>query len=248
MSRLFYMITVVDRDRFPEYAHLFSEYDLSVDLITRGLGTASSEMQELFGLEDPGSEKVIIYSVVTSKTWKSIKKALETNVSEREPWAGIPYVNAPWTGISFIIPMSSVGGEKELKYLTRGQSFKAGEESVLKDTLYELIIAVTNSGYSDMVMDAARDAGATGGTIIHARGTSKREEEEFLGITLASEKDMVYIVSTKEDKNKIMQSIMKEAGMDTKARSMVFSLPVTETSGLKLTKERVEKKEKAASK
>ena len=93
-----------------------------------------------------------------------------------------------------------------------------------------------------MAMDAARDAGATGGTIIHARGTSRKETEDFLGISLATERDMVFIVTTSEDKSRIMTAIMENAGIDTKAGALVFSLPVTATAGFKLTKDRARKR------
>ena len=61
--------------------------------------------------------------------------------------------------------------------------------------------------------------------------------EKFLGVSLAAEKELVYIVTKTEQKNKIMQSIMQNAGMNTKAKAMVFSLPVTDTAGLRLVED-----------
>ena len=58
--------------------------------------------------------------------------------------------------------------------------------------------------------------------------------EKFLGFTLAAEKEMVFIVVKKEDKYKIMQAIMEDAGMSSKAKSIVFSLPVTSTAGMRM--------------
>ena len=130
-----------------------------------------------------------------------------------------------------------------MAYLTRGMNFKKGAESELKNTLYELIVVICNIGYNDMVMDAARAAGASGGTIIHARGTAKKETEDFLGISLATERDMVFIVTKADEKEQIMTSIMQNAGIDTKAGSLVFSLPVTATAGFKITKDMARKKE-----
>ncbi len=244
MSKLYCMITITDRSRVNEYLRLFDEHDVPLGLVTMGEGTASTEMEELFGLESTETEKAVCFSIIRESIWKSVKKDLETRVSDREPWAGRPYVNAPWTGVSFIVPVSSVGGPRELAYLTRGMKFKKGAESELKNTIYELLVVVTNIGYSDMAMDAARDAGATGGTIIHARGTAKKETEDFLGISLATERDMIFIVTTAEQKNGIMQAIMENAGIDTKAGSLVFSMPVTATAGFKLTRDRVMRKER----
>ena len=87
---------------------------------------------------------------------------------------------------------------------------------------------------SSIVMDAARDAGAYGGTVIHAKGTGMEQAEKFMGVSLAAEKEMIFIVAKKEQKNQIMQAIMEKAGLDSKAKSIVFSLPVTDTAGLRL--------------
>lgn len=64
----------------------------------------------------------------------------------------------------------------------------------MKDTKYELLVVIANHGYSDLIMDAARGAGAAGGTVIHAKGTGMEGAEKFLGISLAAEKEMIYIV------------------------------------------------------
>ena len=243
MSKLYCMITITDRSRVNEYLKLFNEHDVPVGLVTMGEGTASTELQELFGLQSVENEKAVCFSIIRETIWISVKKDLETRVSNTEPWAGRPYVNAPWTGVSFIVPLSSVGGPREMAYLTRGMNFKKGAESELKNTPYELIVVICNIGYNDMVMDAARAAGASGGTIIHARGTAKKETEDFLGISLATERDMVFIVTKADEKEQIMTSIMQNAGIDTKAGSLVFSLPVTATAGFKITKDMARKKE-----
>ena len=243
MSKLYCMITITDRSRVNEYLKLFNEHDVPVGLVTMGEGTASTELQELFGLQSVENEKAVCFSIIRETIWISVKKDLETRVSNTEQWAGRPYVNAPWTGVSFIVPLSSVGGPREMAYLTRGMNFKKGAESELKNTLYELIVVICNIGYNDMVMDAARAAGASGGTIIHARGTAKKETEDFLGISLATERDMVFIVTKADEKEQIMTSIMQNAGIDTKAGSLVFSLPVTATAGFKITKDMARKKE-----
>ena len=133
--------------------------------------------------------------------------------------------------------MSSIGGKRELAYLTAEQNFRKGEESVMKDTTMELLIIVSNQGHNDMVMDAARAAGAYGGTVLHARGTGVNRAELFFGVPLASEKDATLIVTQKKQKNAIMQAVMQKAGMDTPAQAILFSLPVTDAAGLHAVEE-----------
>ena len=104
----------------------------------------------------------------------------------------------------------------------------------MKDTKYELLIIIANQGYTEKIMDAARKMNAGGGTVIHAKGTGMESADKFLGVTLASEKEIIFIVVKKEQKNAIMQSVMDEAGLSSPAKSVVFSLPVTETAGMRL--------------
>ena len=47
----------------------------------------------------------------------------------------------------------------------------------MKEFEYEVILCIVNSGFSDAVMDAAKEFGARGGTVIHARGTANTEAE-----------------------------------------------------------------------
>lgn len=102
---------------------------------------------------------------------------------------------------------------------------KDQEFTIKYDYDSELIIIVANRGYVDMVMNVARRAGATGGTVIHARGTGVDSSEKFFGVTIGAEKEMIFVVAEKEKRNDIMKAIMNEAGENTNAGSVLFSLP-----------------------
>ena len=110
----------------------------------------------------------------------------------------------------------------------------------MRGTDRELIVVISNQGYNDMVMDAAREAGAYGGTVVHARGTGMERAERFLGISLASEKDMIFIVAKTKQRGAIMSKVMQKAGMETPAKAIVFSLPVSDTAGLRLMEDEEE--------
>ena len=81
--------------------------------------------------------------------------------------------------------------------------------------------------------DAARQAGASGGTVIAAKGTGAKESEKFLGISLANEKDVVFIVAPSTQKTAIMRAIVEQAGPQTEAGAICFSLPVSQVAGLR---------------
>ena len=224
MSKLNLMCTVMNRARLPEFLSLYREEALDRNFIMLAHGTATSAVLNAFGLEN--AEKAVALTVVTDSVWKSVKKALERRIR----------IDIPGTGIAFLVPISSIGGRRELAFFTDELDYtRSEEESELKGTKQELLIVIGNRGYSEQIMDAAREAGATGGTVIHANGTGMRRAEKFFGISLSSERELVLIVSATAKKNAIMQSVMKKAGLETDAKAIVFSLPVTDTAGLRLS-------------
>jgi len=225
MSELFLMAAIIARNRTREFAEFYDKNGVAVNFIALGTGTAGYEILEYFGLEK--TEKAVIFSAVEMETWRKVKSGLQKEMR----------IDIPGTGVAFIIPFGSIGGKKQLRFLTGLQTFEKGEESVLKNTKYELLVAIANQGYSEQIMDAARKKNAGGGTVIHARGTGMENAEKFLGVTLASEKEIVFIVVKTENKNDIMKAIMEEAGLSSKAKTIVFSLPVTSTAGMRLLEE-----------
>lgn len=225
MSELYLMVTITDRRLERKFYHFYMEKGLSVSLITLGRGTASGAIRDYFGLD--GKERSVFFHMVTRETFEVLRPELRRQLK----------IDLPGAGIVFLCPVSSVGGKKTLAYMTCGQNFEKGEESILKETKYELLVAITNQGYTEIVMDAARKVHAAGGTILHAKGTGTDKAERFLGVSLVAEKEMVLIVVNKEKKNEIMRAVMDEAGVHTKARAVMFSLPVTDIAGMYLMNE-----------
>lgn len=228
MNELYIMISIINRRQIKRFQTLYSEAGASLAMTALGRGTAASDILDYFGLA--ASEKAVLFHVVTRQTWKTIKSGLQKKL----------YIDVPGMGIAFIIPISSIGGKKQMQFLLNGQDFEKGEEQTLKDTQYELLVIIANLGYTELIMDAARSVGAGGGTVIHAKGTGMEHAEQFLGFSLASEKEAVLLVVPKENKNEIMRAVMDQAGMTTKAKAIAFSLPVTSTAGLRLTTDETE--------
>ena len=222
MSNLYLMTTIVNRKDAKKYLELYQNNHLNVAFLSPGFGTATNEILDYLGLDS--AEKAVAISVLEENAWYHIKKLLEKKLK----------IDAPGGGIAFIIPLSSIGGKKTLQFLLESQDYKKEEESTLKNTTHELVVVIAEQGYTEMIMDAARGAGAYGGTVIHAKGTGIQAAEKFMGVSLAAEKEIIYIVTRTEQKNAIMQAIMQYAGLDSKAKSIIFSLPVTDTAGLRL--------------
>lgn len=225
MSDLYLMISVTGRRHIPEFMDFYRENHLSVGVSSLGTGTASGEILDYLGLED--DEKGVFFTLVTTDTWKNLKRGLRRELN----------IDVPGIGIVFLVPLSSVGGKRELQFFVQGQHFERGEETQLTDTKYELIVAIANYGYNDMVMDAAKEGGAAGGTVLHGKGVGLKQAEQFFGVSLVSEKEIILIVTRTAQKNRIMRAVMEKAGVDTPAGTILFSLPVTDTAGMRMLEE-----------
>lgn len=225
MGNLYMMTTIVDRKIASDYANLYQENNLNVMFLSLGYGTVTNEMMDYLGLES--KEKTVVIAIVEEEKWITVKKQLEKVLK----------IDAPGGGVAFTVPLSSIGGRKALQFLIENDKYERQEESTLKNTTHDLIVVIAELGYTNLIMDAARKAGAYGGTVIHAKGTGMASAEKFMGVSLAAEKEVIYIVVKSEQKNPIMQAIMEEAGINTKAKAICFSLPVTDTAGLRLVED-----------
>ena len=70
-----------------------------------------------------------------------------------------------------------------------------------------LISVILNKGYADDAMEAAREAGAGGGTVINARGTAREDDEKFFGVHIVPEKEMLVMVVEEDKKTAVLNAI-----------------------------------------
>ncbi len=97
---------------------------------------------------------------------------------------------------------------------------------------HEAIFCIVNDGFSDEVMEHAREHGATGGTVIRARGTASPDAEKLFNIVVQPEKEIVMILVEKKLKNDILHTLYKHVGLDTPGQGIAFSVPVDNVVGL----------------
>ncbi|MBR6049910.1 MAG: P-II family nitrogen regulator [Clostridia bacterium] len=102
----------------------------------------------------------------------------------------------------------------------------------MKKFSHEVIFCIVNAGFTEAVMDAAREVGATGGTVIHARGTANSEAEKMWGIVVQPEKEIVMIIVRSEIKDDVLHALYKSVGLNTPGQGIAFALPVESVVGL----------------
>ena len=209
------MITITDRSRCGEFAAWYQEQGIPLVLTALGSGTATTEILDCLGLV--ATEKAVLFCVAPHSP-QLVRRA------EKALW-----LDVPGRGILMTVPVSSIGGAAARDYLLQQEA----EKSMEKEITHELLVVITNQGHTDMVMDAARAAGATGGTAVHAKGTGTELAKKFFGVSIAAQKELIFILTLEETRVPIMKAIMARAGMQTEAQSLVFSLPVSGIAGLR---------------
>ena len=216
------MIAITDHDRGEAMNTLYRAAGLRGILSMPGRGTATSEHLAIYGLD--ATEKYVISGVGNGDEAEGLIKSAKRKL----------FIDIPGNGVMLTVPLKSVAGGKTLAYLTDEQ--KTGGAPRM-DFEHELIIVILNEGYSDFVMDAARAAGAGGGTVLHAKGTGGTRGEKFFSVSLADEKDMIYIIAHRDEKAAIMRSINEQAGPGSRAGAICFSLPISSVAGLRAREE-----------
>ena len=105
------------------------------------------------------------------------------------------------------------------------------EHNITYLTDLSLLTCVIQTGFSEKILKAARDAGATAGAISHsARGIGIRERLGLLGVAVEAEKDVISILVSKEQTDLVFDTVFKTAGLDTPGRGFLYVTPPEKAS------------------
>ncbi|MCR5760809.1 MAG: P-II family nitrogen regulator [Sphaerochaetaceae bacterium] len=97
---------------------------------------------------------------------------------------------------------------------------------------WKMVTIITNTGYADDIMHAAREAGAEGGTVIHARGTAPADAEHFLGVVVVPDKEMVMILCPEEKEEQIISAVNSLSCLKEKGVGIMYSQAVEKFENL----------------
>ena len=114
----------------------------------------------------------------------------------------------------------------------------------MKQFSHEVILCIVNTGFSDAVMDAAKEFGARGGTVIRGRGTANSEAEKMFNIVIQPEKEVVMILVDSSIRDDILHALDRAVGLNTPGQGIAFSLPVDQVVGLTAAKPEKKKETK----
>lgn len=180
-------------------------------------GTAPSEIMDMLGL---GSiDKCVLVSILQKHQTEDVLKKLRAGLQ----------MNAVNSGIAFTIPLNGVSN-LILRLLAQNDKTTEKDGAGMAETKHALITAVVNRGFSGDVMNAARSAGAMGGTVVHSRQMGDLEATAMWGAD--EEKEIVMILTDAENRVAIMRSISEKCGMHSEAKGLVMSMPIDSVTGI----------------
>lgn len=215
---LYQILAVVNPETAPGMENIYRSSGTKVGISQIAAGTAKNDVLVRYGLAK--TEKRIVGTIASGPQLRTIFSKARN----------LLYMDIPGNGILLAIPIKSVVGRQALAFLTDAE-MTGGKPKM--DFEYELIVMIVKEGYVDLAMDAAREAGAGGGTVLHAKGTGGERGKEFFSVRFADEKDMIYIVVHRDEKAAVMQAVHEKAGPNTEAQGICFSMPISAVMGLR---------------
>lgn len=213
------LVAIVDRGKGADLVEIYRAQGLPLDYLCPGMGTANSRLLDYFGLAQ--TQKDVVLSFAPARRVRAVMEAVNARFD----------LSSPGRGILFSCPLSSVSGQVP-QILNNGDVPLEEESYVETPNKYDLIVVIVNRGDTDIVMDAARSAGARGGTVVHGRRMGVDDAETRLGFVLEPEKDIIAMVVNHGQKLDVMRAVNKASGLTTPSRGILFSLPVEDMMGL----------------
>lgn len=221
------VVLIVSSKLTDKVIHLCQKEHVPVQYQFRASGTAASESMAMLGLGNVGKTVFIgmMPEFSAAEVMEKLKKALKLRTSN--------------SGIVFSIPLSG-GSNKLLKILEALNKEKelfavdSTERDVKKvaDSEYALILVIVDQGYCEEVMNAARPAGAQGGTVINSRRLVSEESMKWWGVSIHQEREIIAIVAEQKNKIKIMKAVSEKCGAHSDAKGILLSIPVGNVIGL----------------
>jgi nitrogen regulatory protein PII len=228
VPKLKFIFFIVDWHCANTVSDVCSHENVRFHFTSLGKGTASSEVLDLLGIGS--GEKAVITCLEQEIGVPLLMKEVRKKLQNYGPGAGIAF-SVPLSAINdpilLIFKQSILKNEK-----ITAEDIKSEGEHMADNYTHDLIISIINQGFSDELMNTARDAGATGGTIIHSRGTAHRGAVKVFGVSVQDEKELILILADRKKKEPIMRSLCEVHGLNSKAQGIIFAVPVDNVMGL----------------
>lgn len=187
---------------------------ISGGTVVLGKGTMSNRWLEFFELTD--IRKEIVFMIGEKSLVRNVLEVISDEFNFYKPNHGI--------GFTMPVGVFIGSGNSEYDFNT--------DDGGADSSMYKAIYVVVEKGKGEQVMDAAKEVGARGGTIINARGSSIHETAKFLNMEIEPEKELVLILAQNELAKTIVTAIRDTMKIDKPGQGIIFVQNVSETYGL----------------
>ncbi len=208
------LLSIVERDKGNKLVKELKKKDIRVNFQTIGFGTAPTEMMDIFGLGT--NDKDIVISLGAENSVKDLMMNFGTTFESHSKFGGL------------MIVLDLSAASRILTEILHFEIIKNTEErtdNMKNEHHYNLIVISINEGYSDDVMQVARKAGATGGTVIKGRLADIEQFAELPNTNVDEEREILCILAPLKASAQIMEDVNKEFGLTSPANGMVFAIP-----------------------
>lgn len=226
-NRVKLLVGIISKEDESKFTDIVNECTTAVHFSGVGHGTARNAYMNYFGLGE--IEKRITMSLIPAVQEHQILSSIGHGLKLYLVGKGIAFT-VPLSGISSIIngAITSSADKSDRSVGKRAPITKKKEKKIM----HELVIAVVNTKYTDIAIEAARAAGATGATVFHTKSIKNEKAEQAIGTAINHETDSIFFLTTLEYKTRIMEAVRDAAGLKTEGGAIIFSLPVDDLVGI----------------
>lgn len=97
---------------------------------------------------------------------------------------------------------------------------------------FAALVAILAEDLEEQAIDSAKKAGATGVTILDARGIGAEEKKTFLGLTYEGSQSVLLFVLEKKLSVRVLKRISRDLDLDSHSKGVVFTLPLEHLAGI----------------
>lgn len=212
------IVTIVRRSMTKKIIEAIKKAGATGSTIMYGIGIRKEEKSRVLGIPIKRERDIILTVAPAELTRKIMQTIYDTGK-----------LNRPKTGICFTIDTNKVIGT----HFTKTEKLNEGVKGMTKQTKqYDLIVTIVNKGDAETVIDATREAGADGGTIVTGRGTGVHETAKIFNIMIEPEKEIILTLVPRQITEQVLKAINANERLDQPGKGIAFVLSVDEVIGI----------------
>jgi nitrogen regulatory protein PII len=184
-------------------------------------GTARRQIKRFLGIVME-QEKELIFTLVPKAQLPEVIDAV----------VGAGKLEKIGDGIAFTLHVKQFAGICHVCNLSEPLDKREEMDQMSDSISYDLIITIVNRDNAELVVEASKNAGAEGGTILSGRGTGIHEQAKLFGISIEPEKEIVLTLIKRDQTATVLEAIIRETQLDKPGQGIAFVLEVEQVAGI----------------